>query len=128
MIILLPYSATANPLGFPGDYPFNVYPDWPDKDPIPDGYIEVTKEEWERRISEHKEAASTIIESKLATDQAAERTKLDAFKQLFADGREIDRNWSSATNAQKLELSRINFRILWLARTSLAELVKPEAS
>lgn len=56
------------------------------------------------------------------------KTRLDSFKQLFQDGRAIESNWATATNAQKLELGRINFRILWMARTSLAELIKPEAS
>lgn len=61
-------------------------------------------------------------------DELDARTRMAAFKQLFQDGRAIESNWASATNAQKLELGRINFRILWLARTSLAESVKPEAS
>lgn len=128
MIIILQASSTPNPLGFPGEFPVNAYPEWPDKDPLPSGYIQVTKEEWERRITENGAAVQSIIDAQRSTERAAERNKLDAFKQLFQDGRAIESNWSGATNAQKLELARINFRILWLARTSLAELVKPEAS
>lgn len=128
MIIILPASATANPLGFPVDYPLNAYPEWPDKDPLPAGYIQVTKEEWERRITENRALVQSIIDAQRSTEQTAERNKMDAFKQLFQDGRAIESNWATATNAQKLELGRINFRILWLARTSLVELVKPEVS
>jgi hypothetical protein len=128
MIIILPYSATPNPLGLPGEYPVNAYPEWPDKDPLPSGYIEVTKEEWERRISQNRSAVQAIIDAQRTTEATAERNKLDAFRQLFQEGRSIDQNWATATNAQKLELGRLAFRILWLARSSLAEIIKPDAS
>lgn len=128
MIIILPASFTPNPLGFPGEYPVNAYPQWPDLDPLPSGYIQVTKEEWERRINDNRDSVQAILDAQKTSEQTAERSRINAFKQLFQDGRAIESNWATATNAQKFELGRINFRILWLARTTLAELIKPEAS
>lgn len=126
-IIILPYSATQNPLGFPGDYPANRK-SIDDAVEVPAGWIVVTEEEYRTRIETHYAAVAAINESVKANAETDERNRLTAFRQLFQDGRAIESNWATATNAQKLELGRINFRILWLARTSLAELVKPEAS
>lgn len=126
-LIILPYSATPNPLGFPGEYPAERK-QVDDAAEVPAGWLVVTEEEYRTRIETHYAAVAAINEAAKATAETDERNRLTVFKQLFQDGREIERNWSSATNAQKLELGRINFRILWLARTSLAEFVKPEAS
>ena len=115
-------------MGLPGDYPDEAIVDYKDGDKIPAGYILATKEEYEKAIADNVVAAKEAITTFRRSASDTDRNKLDAFKQLFADGREIERNWATATNAQKLELARINFRILWLARTSLAELIKPEAS
>ena len=126
-IIILPYSATPNPRGFPGEYPAERK-EIDDKDTVPDGWIEVTEEEYTRRIETHYQTVATITEAAESAAKTDDRNRLTAFKQLFQDGRAIDQNWASATAAQKAELARICFRILWGARTSMAELVKPEAS
>lgn len=126
-IIILPYSSTPNPLGFPGEYPAERRL-VEDAAEVPAGWIVVTEEEYRTRIDTHYATVAAINEAVNATAETDERNRLTAFKQLFQDGRAIESNWASATNAQKLELGRINFRILWLARTSLAELIKPEAS
>ncbi len=125
--IILPYSATSNPLGYPGDYPAQRRR-IEDIDPIPVGWIEATDVEIQLRIDTHYAAVAAINAAAEAAAGAAERNKMDAFKQLFQDGRAIDQSWGSATAAQKVELARITFRILWLARTSLADSIKPEAS
>lgn len=126
-LIILPYSATPNPLGFPGDYPAERRL-VDDAAEVPAGWIVVTEEEYRTRIDTHYAAVAAINEAAKATEETDERNRLTAFKQLLQDGRAIDQNWASATNAQKIELGRISFRILWMARTSLAELVKPEAA
>ncbi len=126
-IIILPYSATPNPLGFPGEYP-SERKRIEDADAIPANWIEVTEEEYTRRIETHYATVAAIQATAEAASRTDERNRITAFKQLFQDGRAIESNWAAATNAQKLELGRINFRILWLARTSLAELIKPDAS
>jgi hypothetical protein len=92
------------------------------------GFILMTEAEWETHLATFKAEYQAWELLQSTTKETGERTRMDAFKQLLQDGRAIDQNWAGATNAQKLELGRINFRILWLARTSLAELVKPEAS
>lgn len=117
-----------NPMGLPGDYPDEARMDYKDGEVIPEGFIVATEEEYKKAIADNVAAAKAAIATYRQSIASNESSKLDAFKQLFQDGREIERNWATATNAQKLELARINFRILWLARTSLAELVKPEAS
>jgi hypothetical protein len=126
-LIILPYSATSNPLGFPGEYPADRRR-IEDAEAIPANWIEVTEQEYTRRIETHYQTVSYLTAAAEATAQTADRNRLTAFKQLFQDGRVIDQNWASATAAQKAELSRICFRILWVARTSLAELVKPDES
>lgn len=126
-IIILPYSATPNPLGFPGDYPAERSR-IEDAAVVPANWIEVTEQEYTRRIETHYQTVASIQAAAEAASQTDERNRLTAFKQLFQDGRAIDQNWASATAAQKAELARICFRILWGARTSLAELVKPEES
>ena len=126
-IIILPYSATPNPIGFPGDYPAERRR-IEDADQIPANWIEVTEQEYTSRIETHYQTVANLTAAAEASVKTDERNRMIAFKQLFQDGRAIDQNWASATAAQKSELARICFRILWGARTSLADLVKPEAS
>ena len=73
-IIILPYSATPNPLGFPGEYPAERK-EIDDKDTISDGWIEVTEEEWKRRFETHYAAVESIIEADATTKKAAEQSK-----------------------------------------------------
>jgi hypothetical protein len=126
-LIILPYLATSNPLGFPGDYPA-------ERKLVDDSYvlnpgeIEVTEEDYRRRIETHYQTVSDLTDAAEAAKLTSERNRLSAFKQLFQDGRAIDQNWASATAAQKAELARICFRILWGARSSLVEIVKPDES
>lgn len=99
-----------------------------DQSLIDRGFILMTNAEWETHLSTFRDEYKSWELLQSTTKETSERTRMDAFKQLFQDGRAIDQNWAGATAAQKAELARICFRILWLARTSLADVVKPEAA
>lgn len=126
-LIILPYSAAANPLGFPGEYPVERR-HIEDKETIPAGWIEVTEEDYRRRIETHYQTVADLTAAAETSKLSTERNRIAAFKQLFQDGRAIDQNWASATAGQRAELARICFRILWGARSSLAEIIKPDES
>jgi len=129
MIIYRPWKNNPdNPMGLPGEYPDEAIPNYKEGDRVPEGFVVSTEEEYKKAIADNVEAAKAAIANYRQSVKSSEENKLTAFKQLFQDGRAIESNWASATNAQKLELARITFRILWLARTSLAESVRPEAS
>lgn len=126
-LIILPYSATANPIGFPGEYPAERK-QIDDKDTVPSGWIEVTEEDYRRRIETNYKTVSDLTAAAEASKLSSEQNRLTAFKQLFQDGRVIHQNWATATAGQKAELARICFGILWGARSSLAEIIKPDES
>jgi len=81
--IVLPYSATPNPLGFPGEYPAERRR-VEDKDTIPDGWIEVTEEEWKRRFETHYETVAALTRAAEAAKNTAEQAKQSQFEGFIA--------------------------------------------
>ena len=73
-IIILPYSATPNPLGFPGEYPAERK-GVDDKDAIPDGWIEVTEDEWKRRYETNYATVAALTEAADVAKKTAEQAK-----------------------------------------------------
>lgn len=73
-LIILPYSATSNPLGFPGEYPAERKK-IDDKDTVHDGWIEVTEEEWKRRYETHYSTVAALTESEESSKKTAEQAK-----------------------------------------------------
>lgn len=105
-IIILPYSATPNPLGFPGEYPADRQL-IDDKDAIPDGWIEVTEEEWKRRFETHYVAVAAIVESDAIAKDVAEKAKQTEVDGYYVNLKTLREKINSARKlepAEQLEL------------------------
>lgn len=91
MIIILKYKNTANPLGFPGDYPAERM-DVKDGSKFDPPWVEVTEEEYRGLVSRHSDEASAINrsrrENQIAEAKAEQNEKLaqlDAIKEKAVD-------------------------------------------
>lgn len=127
-LIILPYSATPNPLGYPGEYPAERR--WiQDKDPVPDGWIEVTEEECKRRYVTHYQTVDQITAADEATKLTETRSKLsvldnhfDAIAALVAK-----KEAGTDTNADALAVAWRSARALLGIRRVLIELARNQS-
>lgn len=124
MIIYLPYGNTANPDGFPSDFPSEIK-EWPDKDPIPDGWVQTTKEAVEAKYRDNAAAAADIISRREADDKTAAETRHTQFVTSLRRLDNLNEKLISGTHssAERLEAEIINHRVtLRMANWALEQL------
>lgn len=114
-----------NPKGYPAGYPRDSR-EVDDKTTPPEGWFETTREEYRILISSFYNEVALINEQVERTAKDLDNTKLDALKQLFADGKVIRDGWAGLSNGQKLELVPIVFDLLFKQRRQILEQYRPE--
>ena len=80
---ILPYSKTANPRNFPGEYPAEIKK-FDDQSKVPDNWTVVSEEELNRRIQTHYGVVAALNESADADAKTAEQVKQTQFKGFIA--------------------------------------------
>lgn len=127
--IILPASATSNPLGLPGDYPLETKIIG-DKDPVPDGWIVVTEEEYRRRLETHYETVAQITAADELTKSTENRSKLSALENHFEAiaGLVAKKDANTDTNADALAVAWRSARALLGIRRVLIELARNNQS
>lgn len=123
-IIILPYSSTANPLGFPGEYPAEMRRIALDA-LIPNGWIEVTEADYQRRISTHFATVSSLQTAAEALQKADGETRHTQFITALRRLENLNDKLAAGTHtaAERLEAEVLNNRItLRLANWALEQL------
>lgn len=124
MIIYIPYGV-GNAEGFPADYPRESR-QIDDKDPVPDGWIKTTEDEYTRLVQSSYAEVAAVNSAKEETVRATNRAKVQSMRQLFTDCKAIDDGWASATLAQKAELARNVYKILNRVQGAIVDLARAD--
>lgn len=124
-IIILPYSSTANPLRFPGEYPAERK-QIDDKDQVPLGWIQVTEDEYKRRLDTHYQTVADLTEADDAAKSTESRSKLSALDAHFDAIAALvaKKDSGTDTNADALAVAWRSARALMGIRRVLMELAR----
>lgn len=123
-IIILPYSAKSNPLGFPGDYPAERRM-VDDAAEVPAGWVVVTEEEYRTRIVTHYDTVVAIQAAAEAAQKADGETKHTQFITALRRLENLNDKLAAGTHtaAERLEAEVLSNRItLRLANWALEQL------
>ena len=110
-IIILPYSSTPNLLGFPGEYPAERRK-IEDKDTVPAGWIEVTEEEYQRRIEANYDTVAALTESAELAQKAAAEVKQAEVASYYVDLKTLRVKLDGAEKIAESDLKSILIRLI----------------
>lgn len=110
-IVILPYSATKNPNGFPGEYPHDRK-QVDDKYELKPGEIEVTEDEYQRRIQTHYDTVASLSEAVEVAEKVAKETKQSEVDGYYADLKILRSKLDGSEKISESDLTAILARLI----------------
>lgn len=110
-IVILPYSATRNPNGFPGDYPYERK-QVDDKYELKPGEVEVTEDEYKRRIDAHYATVAALNEAAEVSEKVAKETKQVEVEGYYTELKTLRVKLDGAEKISEADLTAVLTRLI----------------